>query len=201
MPRPAACAGGAARRGRRDVVLRHVPGTAAERRRIRVHVDAVRPRGDGSDPATAWSSVVLPRSARTDDRRPAPPTATVTDSGVEQGQVVAVADTHAPGQLDDVNADAVNRHVHAQDIGPAWFRDQRAWFRLRGGGRKKARSVVLSEESTTDRALLSTCLDPGKPRADGERSREAIVREGGVAPPRSTASKACPSATSPPGSA
>ena len=103
-----------------DVVLRHVPQHAAERRRIRVHVDAVvahRPRGDGSEPGDRMEQRRLARSARTDDRNQLAGR-NGEGRGVEQRQVVAVADAHRPGQLDDVDADAVNRHVHAQDVGP-----------------------------------------------------------------------------------
>jgi hypothetical protein len=96
-----------------DVFLRHVAEHAAERPQVRVHVDAVeahRPRGRRADAGDRLEQRRLPSSARTDDCDEL-----TSRHGerctVEQGQLAAATRPHAPTQLVDLDANAVERSV------------------------------------------------------------------------------------------
>ena len=106
--RTGACAGAAARRGRcrpaaRTRARRGTSPRLACRSTPSKRTD---PEVDGRDPGDRLEQRRLPGSARTDDRNQLAG-GNGERRGVEQRQLAAVADPDPPGQLDDVDADAV----------------------------------------------------------------------------------------------
>jgi AcrR family transcriptional regulator len=51
------------------------------------------------------------------------------------------------------------------------------YLRIMTGGRNSTTGRTMGQQSTTDRAKLSSVSESRKPRADGERTRQAILRE------------------------
>ena len=93
-----------------DVVLRHVAEHAAEGAQVSVHVDAVeahRPRGCRGDARDRLQQRRLAGAAGTDDRDELP-SRDRERHGVQERQLVPVAEPDLPGQLVDVDADAAS---------------------------------------------------------------------------------------------